>query len=121
MIYIEYEKLKSNYYEAQKRYDELLSEKSSVLVQKGYHRQLKSVNRKLTECQSILIERERLLSLKLDELARSNDPTDRVYYLRYIERLKVKKISLIVHYSDTQVYRILGTINETLNSQQGRK
>lgn len=121
MIWIEYEEQKRKYHEAQRRYDELLSEKSVILVTKGYHRQLKAINRRIAEIQQLLIERERLMNLKFNDLAKSRDPVDLVYYYRYIERLKVKKISQKVHYSDTQVYRILNTINETLNAKNGRK
>ena len=121
MIYLEYEEQKAKYHEAQRRYDELLSEKSVILVTKGYHRQLKAINRRIAEIQQLLIERERLMNLKFNDLAKSRDPVDLVYYYRYIERLKVKRISQKVHYSDTQVYRILNTINETLNAKNDRK
>ena len=122
MVYIEYEAYKRKYHEAQSAYDELLTVKSSILSRKAYHRELKKIASRIDDVQQLLKERELLLSLKLDELKGSNDPTDKVYYLRYIEHLKVKKISAIVHYSDTQVYRILNTITETLTlSQHGRE
>lgn len=121
-MYIEYEAFKKGYHDAQIAYDALLTKKSAIIARKAYHRELKNINSKLADAQQLIIEREFLLSKKLEELRNSHEPCDQVYYFRYVEHMKVKRISAKVHYSDTQVYRILNTISETLAlSHNGRE
>lgn len=114
MVFIEYEQYKRKYHDTQKKYDELLTKKEGILSRKAYHRELKAINQRISDIQSLLNERELLFRLKEDELRNSKEPIDKVYYLRNIENMNVRRISKIVHYSETQVYRILNTINETL-------
>lgn len=101
-------------------YDELLSQKIKILAGKKDNRKLKRINAHLTELSQTLTEREKLLQIKERELRESKVPEDIVYRLRYLDRLKVKKISKIIHYSDTQTYRIIQNIN-TVISQDGRE
>lgn len=110
MVYKDYDRFKKKYHEAQNTLDSLLVKKEST----ENKRQLRQINQKIRDAQSLLSEREELLNLKEQELKNSNEPTDRVYYYRYIEKLNVKRISKKVHYSETQVYRFLTTIRETL-------
>lgn len=121
MIYVYYEHHKRKLIQTQLVYDEKLAEKVNLLAN-GEKRKLKKINETLNELRSSMEERERLLKATLDELERSKDIEDTVYRLRYIDGMKVSRISRIVHYSDTQVYRILQNIKETVRcSQLGRK
>ena len=40
---------------------------------------------------------------------------DKIYVCRYINRMKVYKISRLVGYSEAQIYRLLKTIKSNIN------
>jgi hypothetical protein len=125
VIYLDYEQYKRKYLDTQKSLDSKLSEKEQML-QKGDSESLKQIDETIDGLKAALDDRGMLLKQKERELFESNNPDDIAYRLRYIEKMKVKRISRIIHYSDTQTYRILQNIQEILNkavmdSQVGRK
>ena len=55
-------------------------------------------------------DREHLLKIKLEELRASNNVEDKIYLLRFIDRVRVFRIAKMIGYSESQVYRILEKI-----------
>ena len=135
MIYEEY---KNKYYETQREYDIILTEKEKLfsitqpsaikfdkevvsggVVDNMFERYLilkeeKKIDQRLEEIKSILDDRERLLKLKEQELRASTDVKDKIYKYKYLDKLKVFKIAKLVGYSEPQIYRILKTIRNNL-------
>lgn len=138
MLYLDYERFRQNYLEAQRRYDEILSEKEKLFARTqpqavqfdkepctsgdkgspfdGYliEKERKRIDERLTEAEFILNERKELLRLKEQELRNSNDIHDKIYRLRYIVHWKVQKISRETGYSESHLYRILTSINDQI-------
>ena len=138
MLYEEYEIYKSKYYDTQREYDKILTEKEKLFMitqpsavkfdkekvfggptENTFDRYLilkeeKKIEQRLEEIKSILDDRERLLKLKEQELKESTDVRDKIYRYRYIDKMKIYKISKLVGYSDPQVYRILKSIRSNL-------
>ena len=138
MIYIEYEEYKNKYYESQKKYNDILNEKEVLFamtqpktmkydsepVNGGVHnnvfdeylvlKEKKNIDQRLNEIRTILNDRERLLKLKEEELKNSTNIHDKIYQFRYIDKMKVYKISRLTNYSEPQIYRILKEIRNNL-------
>lgn len=138
MIYAIYEEYKNKYYETQKEYNNILNEKEKLFMitqpssskfdkervsggssDNTFDRYLilkeeKKIEQRLKEIRSILNDRERLLKLKEEELKESTDIKDKIYRYRYIDKLKVYKISKLVGYSEAQVYRFLDEIRRKI-------
>ena len=138
MIYPIYEEFKSKYYETQKEYDNILSEKEKLfaltqpsavkfdkeVVSGGVKdntfdkylilKEEKKIDQRLEEIKAILDDREHLLKQKEKELKESTNIQDKIYKYKYIDKLKIYKIAKLVGYSEPQVYRILKTIRSSL-------
>lgn len=138
MIYPIYEEYKNKYYETQKEYDNILSEKEKlftltqpsavkfdkVVVSGGITdntfekylilKEEKKIDQRLEEIKLLLDDRKRLLKLKEQELRSSTHIQDKIYKYRYIDKLKVYKIAKLVGYSEPQIYRILKNIKNNL-------
>lgn len=138
MIYTIYEEYKNKYYDTQREYDIILTEKEKLfmltqpsavkfdkepvsggIVDNMFERYLilkeeKKIDQRLEEIKSILDDRERLLKLKEQELRESTNVQDKIYKYRYIDKLKVYKIAKLVGYSEPQIYRILKIIKNNL-------
>lgn len=136
MVYITYEQFLVRYQDTQKLYNEILSEKEALFQQtqpqairydkekviggKAHNlleeyverKEEKRIDERLAEVKSLLEDRELLLKLKLDELRGSNYIEDKIYLMRYIERIRVFRIAKILNYSKSQVYRILDQIEK---------
>lgn len=142
MVYLDYEAFKAKYLETQRSFDAILQEKEELFARTQPNavrfdkervsggkipnpfedymiaKEKKQIDQRLAEAKSILDDRERLLRLKEAELRASKAVIDRVYVLRYIERMRVYKIMRKLNYSERQIYRMLETIEE---SKHGRK
>lgn len=140
MIYIEYHEYRKRYYDAQRNYNDILSEKERLFdltqpkainyeSETGINCDSKPVNQfdrylmlketkrldeRLFEAKSILEDRERLLEMKKAELMQSNDVIDKIYILKFIDRVKPKHIAVKVGYSEVHVYRIIKSIRKNL-------
>ena len=134
MIYVEYEQLRARFREAQNDFYLLLAEKEDLFrktqpqavrvdrerVKGGketdrfgeylVEKEKKRIDERLEEIKAILEERKALLGEKEKELRGSPEIEDKIYILRYLERLSVAKIAKIVNYSGSQVFRILQKI-----------
>ena len=138
MLYEEYEIYKNKYYEAQKKYNQILNEKEELFAKTqpkatkitgektegGKHlnafdeyliqKEKKNIDKRLEEIKSILDDRERLLKLKEQELRESKNSYDKIYRCRYIDRLTIEKTARLSNYSRSQVFNILKEIRKHL-------
>ena len=134
MLYKEYWEYKTKYYDAQKKYDEVLSEKERLFAKTQpkatqYDKEVvsggspsntfdeyviakekKQIDERLEEAKSILEDRERLLKLKEIELRQSKDWHDKVYVYKYLDNLSANEIKYKMHYCRSNIYEILKTI-----------
>lgn len=142
MIYEEYHEFKIKYYQAQKKYDEILSEKERLFIKtqpKSINldkervsggmagnsfdeyliaKEEKRIDEILEETKLILKDRKHLIELKEEELRSSNNIQDKIYTYRYIDKMKIHKITRLVDYSEAQIYRILRTIKNNLKDDR---
>lgn len=142
MLYEEYEKYKNKYYKAQKKFDEILSEKEKLFIktQPGstdyskdkteggkfenpfdiyiIEKQRQKIEERLKEARSVLEDRKKLLKLKEEELRASSNPYDKIYVYKFMERYKIYKICRLVGYGEAQVYRILKKIRKNIKNDR---
>lgn len=135
MLYIEYEYLKRQYRDTQRKYDAILTEKEKLFQitqpqginteqekvsggnpQNTFEKYLilkeqKRIDERLEEVKSLMMDREQLLKAKKEELYQSRVPEDMIYRARYIDRQSVRKIAYFVNYSERQVFRLLKKIS----------
>lgn len=138
MLYEEYEIYKNKFYEAQRKYNDILNEKEELFAKTQpkatnitgekttggkrenlfdeylIQKEKKNIDARLKEVKSILDDRERLLKLKEQELRASKHSYDKIYKYKYLDRLTVEKITKLVSYSRPQVFRILKKIRISL-------
>lgn len=138
MLYMQYVEFKTKYYEAQKRYDEILSEKELMFVKTQpkatqYDKEVvsggvpgnsfdnyliekdkKQIDERLNEAKSILEDRERLLKGKEAELKESKNWFDIIYVYAFIYRLSVRKIEKRVPFSKSEIARKLQIIKNNI-------
>lgn len=138
MLYLDYERFRQNYLEAQRRYDDVLSEKERLFARTQPHavrfdkesctssagsspfdcylieKERKRIDERLDEAGTLMLNRKELLKLKEQELINSRDILDKIYRLRYILRWNVPKISRETGYSESHLYRILTSINDQI-------
>lgn len=135
LVYIDYEKFKVKYYDAQHQFDEILKEKeelfsktlpkspnwNKISFSSQFHnsfdeylisKDAKRIEERLFEVKSILEDREQLLNLKERELRSSKDHIDMIYRMRFLDQYNISKISIHIHYSESQIYRILRNIRK---------
>lgn len=78
----------------------------------------RKIDTRLKEAREICDARLDILHRIETALKASNDPADRVYRLRYLDRLRVRKIARLVNYSEAQVFRILKAIRDFRNDER---
>ena len=110
MLWKEYEERKIEYASSQRVYSDMLAKRNEKLAQGKVSQTLKL----LKEAKLIMNERGYLLEIKREELERSADKYDRVYYLRYVKKCKINQIVALTNYSQRQVNRILRDIKDRL-------
>lgn len=135
-VYVDYEDFKNKYHDSQNKFDEILKEKEALFsktlpkspkwdkisfLSQSHNsfddylisKEKKRIDERLFEIKSILNDRKELLKLKETELRKSKNSVDIIYRMRFLDHMHITNISIIVHYSESQVYRILQRINET--------
>ncbi len=142
MLYIQYHEFKNKYNNAQKDYDDILSEKERLFARTQpqatvydkekvnggnpsnafdeylVEKEKKNIDSRLEEARSILEDRKRLLADKEEELRKSKDWYDKAYIYKYIDRLKVREIKYKMPYCRSQIYEILGKIQKNISSDK---
>ena len=111
MTYMLYEIARRKLLEAEDTLDEVLTEKQTAIREK---RDTGQYDERLKEARSLIEDRETLLELRTRELRNSEDIHDRVFCLRFLDKVKVHKIAAACNYSEAQIYRIIGEINRFL-------
>lgn len=138
MIYLEYERYKAKYLEAQRWLNDVLTEqerlftktlpnairydKVNVQVSVGTNNieeyiiamQEKGIDKRLEECKKILDDRSKLLKMKEEELRKSPDTIDKLYYFKFVDGLSPNQIAKTLNYSKAQVYRMLNQIKSEI-------
>lgn len=136
MVYPEYEKTKSRFYDSQRRFAQLLMEKERIfantlpcgirydkdVVQSSptvpletYVADLEEIEKKLSQVRDSVKDWEILLSVKERELRESKEIPDKVYVMRYLDKMSVNKVSNNLSYSKRQIFRILNKIEKNIN------
>lgn len=140
MIYQEYDEYLRRYHEAQRKYNDILTDKeilfnmtqpksvdtSKESVKGGFKpsnafdgylilKEQKRIDERLNEAKNILEERYELLNMKKAELIESSETLDRVYLYRFVQNMKVNLIATKLSYSEMQIYRYLREIKKNLN------
>lgn len=133
-LFIEYEKLYKEYKEAKKEYEKALNKKAEYLysILPGANKSdgqgtftFKISNKPLnytiqiTEIEKEIEVRRNLqdnilyrLKLKELELRDSKNILDKIYVMRFIDRIKVRHIAYKINYSTRQTYRIIEELKE---------
>lgn len=135
MIYPDYEKTKSKFYNLQRRFAQLMMDKERIytntlpsgirydkdIVQtsptvqlENYVAELDEIEKKISQVRDLAKDWEILLSVKERELRQSKEIPDRIYVMRYLDRWGMSRISQNISYSKRQVYRILTKIDKTV-------
>lgn len=139
MLYVEYIDFKKKYIEAQKLFDNILSEKETLFsmtqpkavqfdkerVSGGTKQNTfddylvikdnRHLDAKLEEIRSILKDREKLLKVKEEELRNSKDWLDIIFIYYYIEKLSIRKIAKRIPFGTTEIYRKIKKIEKNIN------
>lgn len=142
MLYKEYWEYKMKYYDAQKKYDEVLSEKELLFAKTQpkatqYDKEVvsggtpsnsfdeyiilkekKQIDERLEEARSILEDRGKLLKLKEKELLSSPDWHDKIFIYKYIHNISVNEIKYKMPYCRSQIYEILKIIRKNISSDK---
>lgn len=137
MVYLDFERSKIKYLEAQRMYDQVLSDKEGLFsmtqpkgtaydgdVVIGGHPQntfdmylikqeFEQIDIKIMEIKSLIDERKHLMDIQEERLRKSKALVDRIYLMKYLECRRVSEIAWKVSYSESQVYRILDRIQQT--------
>ena len=74
----------------------------------------REIDKRLNEAIKLLQARAELLRLKEMELRASNDITDVVYTMKYLDNAKPKTIAMALAYSESQIYRIIEQIKREI-------
>ena len=139
MIYMVYEEYKNKYLDTQKKFDEILQEKEFMFAKTQpqspnwdkigengnqitnkfdnylVDKESKRIDERFAEIKSILDDRGRLLALKEQELRSSKNHIDKIYKMKYVDKLNISRIVKASNYSRAQVYRILDDIKKMIN------
>lgn len=86
---------------------ELVDGKITKDIMEEYVIEKEYLNERIIQLNITLDDRYQVLKRKRDELRQSKHPYDRIYVYFCIERLSIKKISYLMCYSESQIYRKL--------------
>ena len=142
-VYLDYVLAKDKYDHAQMLYDQVLTERERLFemtqpkvlnydkdrVDGGeikntmeeylILKEKSNIDGRLTEAFLLIEDRKVMLDIKGQDLRRSKNLYDRIYLKYHIEKERVIRIARYLHYSESQIYRILVNINTQI--QHARK
>lgn len=138
MIYIEYEYYLQRLVETKRKYDALLQKKEELFEHtqpKGINTEketvsggtkespfdtylisLERIEERIVGIEGVLQKRKEMLAEIEDQLRRSVSIEDKVYRMRYLDRMRVFKIARKLNYSESNIYRILTQIQKTVKN-----
>lgn len=138
MLFLEYERAKIKYYKAQMWFENALSEQERLITKtmpsaitynkpnvksspKGnalddyvIAKEEKRIDKKISRMRKLMDDREKILKVKEQELRKSHDKMDLVYTKWKIDGQSPEEISEVLHYSKSQVYRMIGGIKSAI-------
>lgn len=138
-LFVEHYRLNEEYKEAKKEFDKALEKKSQLLYSvvpksanfenelvKGsssnkflnYTIKMEEIDKEINVRRNLRDVLAYRLKLKEIELKKSDNILNKVYYFKFVERMKVKYISIKINYSKEQTYRFLKKIAEDLKMTQ---
>lgn len=94
---------------------ELVDGKNPKNAMEEYVIQKEYLTERINQLNELLDDRYPALYRKREELKLSKNLYDRIYYYRFIERLSVFKIGILIGYSKEQTYRYLRKMKMTQN------
>ena len=142
MIYITYEQFKRRYAETQQRYNDILSEKEELfnrtqpksmrydqdrvnggMPENSFEeyviaKEKKRIEERLNEVKGLLADRKQLLDLKEAELRASKVMIDKVYRMRFLDRMRVNRIASNLGYAESHIYRFLKQIEISVKDEK---
>ena len=142
MLYLEYERAKTSFKTAQRRYEEVLLEKErlftitqpkaitydkdtvqtspcgDVLDRYVIALEEKSIDEMLKPYRDMVLNMESMLEVKERELRKSPDRYDRIYTCRYLDGMSIRSIARHLNYSKSEIYRGLQGIQKKLRHQK---
>ena len=134
MIFLEYEDYRGKFLSAQKKYDEVLTQKEALFDRTQpngvafdkekvggtaeynsfdeylIQMEKKRIDERLEEIKRIMDDRWNLLLDKEDELRSSQDIMDRLYVMRFLEHQKMQKIERQINYSRARIYQLMNSL-----------
>ena len=136
MVYVDYEEYRNKYLAIQQQFNLVLSKKEAIFTKtlpSGIRYDKEHVQSSPSSCpledyvisleeqkidedlkhlRQLMEDREKLLDSKEKELRKSPDKYDTIYRLKYLDGYGVNKISSMLNYSKSQVYRMLCQIQK---------
>ena len=104
------------------QYDkEVVDGKKQTNIQEQYVIQKEYLNEKINQLNTTLDDLYQVLKRKREELKLSKNPYDRIYTYFCIERLSIYKISNLMNYSESQIYRKLKNMGIEVKMQKNAK
>lgn len=135
-LFVEHYHLNEEYKEAKKEFEKALAKKSQLLYSivprsanfenelvKGsssnkflnYTIKMEEIDKEINVRRNLRDVLAYRLKLKEIELKESSELMDKIYLLRYVDRLKVKHITYKLNYSRQRIYQLLNEISERLD------
>lgn len=138
MLYLEYERMRKKYNDAQAVYDNVLTEREEMFQRTQpkstnteqekvsscpqgssfdkylIEKERKHIDERLEEAKELFEERLVLLGRLEEDLRESKVIDDMIYTLRYLDRMKIKEISKMTSYSDSHIKRKLKAIRRKI-------
>lgn len=137
-LFLEHYEIKQKYLKEKNRYDSLIEKKAMLMIHTQpkatdlskepvsggnncntmelFVQRLEELDPEITIARNKRDLEEYLLKKKEIELSNSSDTLDKVYYLKYVKKYKVRNIAIMVNYSKMQVYRKLDEIEKMLQN-----
>lgn len=136
MIYLEFEKYRDKFLNAQQMFNNVLIEQEQLFTRtqpnairydkekvssggggnmlENYVISLedRQIHEKLSMLRQLLDDREKLLRQKESELRQSTNKYDKIYVLKYLEGYSISRVADKLNYSKSQIYRMLGKMNK---------
>ena len=78
----------------------------------------RNIDSRIKEARAIAENRKALLDNALEALTRSQEPMDRVYFLRFCRGFSVERIAQEVHYSESHIYRLIRWIRKNTKERE---
>lgn len=137
MLYVDYEKMWEVIRKQEKEYFDLINDRDELftktqpkattfdkeLVDSSHNSNMletyvikeEQITTRINQLNKSIDDRYQALNRKREELRLSKNIYDRIYYLKYVERLSIYKIAALVGYERTSVWRHLKKIEKSIS------